>query len=362
MNKITGTYFDGHHPVGSAATLIWSGAEASIIGAHALARHPLRALRISPRIGSADRFISFPGGAQLQCGDDVSLDTLPQEGATEGTVAWLEQRWWMALLGIVLVGGIVGFGYFYGLPRLAEFAAARIPLAAERDMGDTSVRWLDKRGFFAPSKVACDSQLELRAEFAEVVRGLPNEADYRLLFRNAPGLGANAVALPGGIIVITDDMMKMAASPDEALAVLAHEAGHVALRHTLRHALQDSAVAAAIAAVTGDAASLTSAVAGLPAALAQASYSRDFEVEADAFALELLQRQGISPENFARVMEKLERKQKAGQEGFGFLASHPPTPERIARARAAGGAADQSQPRYPAEAPWPRWSERSDCL
>lgn len=361
MNKITGTYFDGLHPLGSAATFIWSGNEASLIGDHILVKHPLSKLRISPRIGSADRFISFPGGAQLQCGDAPLLDALPQEGATEGIVAWLEQRWGMALFGIVVIIALGAYGYFYGLPRLAEYAAARVPISAEREVGDTSLRWLDEHGFFMPTNVGCESQEELRADFSELVRGLPHDHDYRLLFRNAPGLGANAIALPGGIVVITDGMVKLTASPDEALAVLAHEVGHVERRHAVRHALQDSAVGAAVTALTGDAASLTSVVTGLPVALAQANYSRDFETEADTYAIDLLKRHDISPAKFAEVMEKLEKDQHDKRGTFSFLASHPPTPERIMRARAAATGIDFGALRTPSPVLWPQWSSQPTC-
>lgn len=361
MNKITGTYFDGRHPLGSEAVLVWSGREVSVIGEHASARHPLDGLRISPRIGSAARFISFPDGAQLQCEDTPLLDVLPQEGTTEGLAAWLEQRWGMAIFGIVVTVVLAASGYFYGLPRVAEYAAARIPISAEQEMGDASLRWLDGHGFFTPSNVGCESQQELRSDFRELVHGLPNEHGYRLLFRNAPGLGANAVALPGGIIVITDGMMKLTDSPDEALAVLAHETGHVELRHTLRHALQDSGVAATIAALTGDAASLSSVVTGLPVLLAQANYSRDFETAADTYAFELLKRRGVAPVNFAVVMEKLEQKRNEKAGNLSFLASHPPTPERISRARAAGAGFDAGAQPFPRSAPWPVWSNRPGC-
>ncbi|HEX8961859.1 MAG TPA: M48 family metallopeptidase [Rhodocyclaceae bacterium] len=360
MNQITGIYFDGRHPLGAEATLIWSGPEASLCATNGLARHPLKGLRISPRIGCADRFISFPGGGQLQCKDADLLDELPQEGKTEGIVAWLEARRGMALVGIAVIAVLAALAYFQGLPRLAEYAAARVPVSAEREVGETSLRWLDGHGFFKPSTVGCGSQYELRSDFRRLVRGLPLEQEYRLVFRDAPTLGANALALPGGIIVITDGMMKLTASPDEALAVLAHETGHVELRHALRHALQDSAVGAAIAAVTGDASSLTSVVAGLPVALAQANYSREFETEADTYAFELLRSRGVSPANFAEIMARLEKDHEGKAGAAGFLASHPPTPDRIARARAASVGLDSPQA-APGPVPWILWSSGSDC-
>lgn len=337
MNTENGIHFDGRQPTGSAATLIWQDQQARLIGERTAVKQPTGALKVSPRIGSADRFISFPDGSQLQCADSPLLDSLPQESWSEGPVAWLEQRWAVALVAIVLTLALLGTGYVKGMPRLAKFAAARIPVATERNLGNTTLNWLDGNGWFAPTKLDMQTQTGLRTGFADLVRGLPLEANYRLEFREGPRIGANALALPGGTIVITDEMVKLTRSPEEVMAVLAHEIGHVELRHALRGVLQDSAVAAAVSALTADAATLGTAVAGLPMALAQTRYSREFETEADDYAFALLKRHQLSPAHFANVMERLEQSHK-GKDGGGnlsFLSSHPPTPERIRRAREA---------------------------
>jgi Zn-dependent protease with chaperone function len=40
--------------------------------------------------------------------------------------------------------------------------------------------------------------------------------------------------------VVTDGLVELARNNDEIAAVLAHEVGHVKLRHGLRHVLQNS--------------------------------------------------------------------------------------------------------------------------
>jgi predicted Zn-dependent protease len=220
------------------------------------------------------------------------------------------------------------------LPRLAKYAATRIPIAAERDLGTKALGWLDGNGWLAPTTLSGEEQEPLRTGFAALVHGLPLEATYSLQFRASPRIGANALALPGGTIVITDAMVKVADSPEEIMAVLAHEIGHVELRHTLRQALQDSLVAAVVTTLTGDA-SPGAAVTGLPVVVAQAHYSRDFETQADDYAFALLNRHDISPGRFADLLERLEKRSNAGGTRATFLDSHPPTPERIRRARAA---------------------------
>jgi predicted Zn-dependent protease len=145
-------------------------------------------------------------------------------------------------------------------------------------------------------------------------------------------MGANALALPGGIIVITDRMVLLAGSEDEIAAVLAHEIGHVELRHAMKQITQGSAAAAMAAVVTHDASSFTVAVAGLPTILATTRYSRKFETEADEYAFKLLKQHGISPAAFASLMEKLSKDHEKEGKTMSFLSTHPVTTDRIKRA------------------------------
>ena len=115
--------------------------------------------------------------------------------------------------------------------------------------------------------------------------------------------------------------------------MLAHELGHLAHRHAMRSLLQGSATALIIAGVTGDVTSTTSLAASAPFVLLHAKFSRDFEREADRYAIELLRKDNISPRNFALILERLEAARKGRGSVPGFLASHPPTKEREALVR-----------------------------
>jgi predicted Zn-dependent protease len=333
--SLSGQYFDGRQPVGSAATLVFTGQQARLIGAQLDHDFHARELRVSPRVGRTERFLALPNGGQFLCPDHPLLDRLPHDSQGEGLVAWLEARVALAIAGIALVAALMLGGYFFGLPAAAEQVARHIPLDTEHALGEQVLTWLDGNKWFAPSQLDEKIQFFLRKDFAELTQNLPLAAHYRLEFRHAPLIGANAFALPGGTIVITDAMVNAAKSQDEVAAVLAHEIGHVERRHALRHLLQDSAVAVVVATVTSDAASLSVAVAGLPTLLAQAKYSRDFESEADDFAFALLKQQGRSPEAFATFMERLAGEDGEKGEKLDFLSTHPMTAERVQRARAA---------------------------
>ena len=81
---------------------------------------------------------------------------------------------------------------------------------------------------------------------------------------NKPIVGANAFALPGGDIVVTDALVKLVGEGDGLTGVLAHEAGHVEYRHGLRQVIQSSAIGATAALLFGDVSTILS---GVPAAL-----------------------------------------------------------------------------------------------
>ncbi len=335
MITIEGHYFDGRQPIGVPARMDFEDQEAMLTAGPISDRYSTLHLKVSPRIGSADRFITFPNGAQFSCADHLFLNSLPQESPSEGPVAWLEERWGVALACVVIIICTLLAGYFFGLPAAAERIANRIPMETEQSLGRQALTWLDENGWFIPTKLDLDTRKTITDGFDRLRSDLPLKGYYHLEFRSGATFGPNALALPGGIIVITDDMVKAAETTEEVLAVLAHEIGHVELRHTMRSVLQNSVVAVAAAAVTSDAASLSVAIAGLPALLAQRKYSRKFETAADDYAFRLLKQKGYSPAAFASLMERLAKKDEKEMGPFAYVSTHPVTAERVRRARIA---------------------------
>jgi Zn-dependent protease with chaperone function len=333
MTTIEGHYFDGRQPVGVPARMDFVGQEATLSAGPISEHYATTLLKVSPRIGSSDRFITLPNGGQLVCADQRFLTSLPQESASEGPVAWLEARWGVALVCVAIIVSLLLVGYFFGLPAAAERIVARIPMETEQPLGRQALDWLDGKKWFKPTKLDFDTQKKIRNGFDELCSDLPFRDYYHLEFRSGDIFGPNALALPGGIIVITDEMVKATETTEEVLAVLAHEIGHVELRHTMRSVLQNSVVAAATAAVTSDAASLSVAVSSLPAILAQTKYSREFETAADEYAFNLLKRKGYSPMAFASIMERLAKKYEKDTGPFAYISTHPVTAERVQRAR-----------------------------
>ena len=75
---------------------------------------------------------------------------------------------------------------------------------------------------------------------------------HRLVFRKSR-IGPNAFALPGGTMVMTDQLVELVDHDDAVLTgVLAHELGHLQARHGMRMLVQATAIGAVSSLVFGD--------------------------------------------------------------------------------------------------------------
>ncbi len=329
---LEGTYYDGKIPIARPASLVFDDNEVTMTSVVLTLNYDLRKLHVSPRVGSTDRFITFSDGGQYQCADQPLLDQLPQEVKSEGIVAWFEDRISVTVASIAIIICALLFVYFYGIPLVAESIIKRIPIETEASLGNHVLTWFDNSQWFNESHIDPDRQASIMNKFHKLHEGLSMSPHIKLEFRNSELIGPNAFALPGGTIVITDQMIETAKSEAEILAILAHELGHAERRHSMRQVVQGSFVALASTTITADAASLSVAVTGLPVILVQTKFSRDFEREADEFAFDLLKRNHISTKAFARIMERLD-KDNESIEKLSFVSTHPVTSDRIKRAR-----------------------------
>ncbi len=233
---------------------------------------------------------------------------------------------WLIVFPIVLLLGLVA-GYVYGIPLLAGVVAARMPAVVTETLGTQTLAALD-REVFTPSAIPLDRQHAITAAFRRLQVPGGSTVLYRLEFRKSDAIGANAMALPSGIIVVTDGLVQLARDDFELLGVLAHEAGHVEGQHGLRGILQNSFLGLIVASIVGDVSSIAAAA---PAALLEANYSRELEREADAFAIAVLKANGIPLRHFANILRRLEA--ASGESGtpsaLRYLSTHPATDDRI---------------------------------
>lgn len=295
----------------------------------------LSAVDIGERVGETHRLLQLPGGSSLEIIDNADFDAA-LEGAQvrtrEAALRRLESRWRYAL--VALLASLLGTVLFvrYGIPALGAHAVRYIPARVDSYIGADSLRALD-RSVFQPTKLAPERQAQLQRIFTEVAAGAATDSSsYRLELRRGGSLGANAFALPSGIVVLTDELEELARSDDELRGVFAHEVGHLVNRHAMRMLVQGSATALLAAGVFGDASGVSSLATAAPAVLVNAAYSRDFEREADAFAFSWMVQHRVSPAGLGNLLQRLA--ERHGADSGGYLASHPDLRERVNALRA----------------------------
>jgi predicted Zn-dependent protease len=152
----------------------------------------------------------------------------------------------------------------------------------------------------------------------------------------------NAFAAPGEQIVLTRGLVNKAASPDEVAGVLAHEMGHGLELHPEAGLVRAIGMSAAADLVMGGGAGT---IGNIGVLLAQLSYTRAAEREADAHAFRILKAAAIAPKGIADFFRRVQKIEGGGDSGKGFsgidaFRTHPQTEERARQA--------ENQPPYPA--------------
>jgi len=296
-------------------------------------------IHVQSKLGNTKRRVDLPNGGHFQ-----ALDISELEAAMPSRKMWF----WQTLhsvenhMGFVAVAFLLtltsGWLFFqYVVPQLAERVAKTTSINVERQLGQQALNGLDQEGYFSKSKTPVDRQAEIKAALKQLCVASESCPPYQLLFRDGGKIGANAFAMPGGYMLLTDQMITLSSvngvpHDQELVAVLAHELGHVKERHAFRQSIQGVVSGLILASLTGDVSTIS---AGLPTALLQMRYSRDFELEADAFALSAMQKACIPPKVFAEILQRMQAKQVGGKESAAsllvqsMLASHPDAETRI---------------------------------
>ncbi len=250
------------------------------------------------------------------------------------------------LAAIALALGI----YYVAIPAFARVAAARVPVAWEEKLGAAIVE------HFAPASRRCEDPAR-QARIDGIVSQLtakaqPQPYTFRITVVNS-GI-VNAVAAPGGHIIVFRGLLERTDNAEELAGVLAHEIEHVLHRHITRAIFQQASTGVLMAALVGDVSGVVAY--GLEGArtLGELQMSRAAESEADREGMRLLQEAGIDPAGMITFFEKLSKyERERGDDALTrYLRSHPTTAERIATLRALAAAAPAPERRLLAGDDW----------
>ena len=219
-----------------------------------------------------------------------------------------------------LVGGLMLLVLiFYLLLGVStDIAVAKIPVSAEVWLGEYFIGGMD----------ALESE-PLQKLLQPLLDNLPADSplhEYHFHAQVAENEQINALALPGGHIVVFSGLLEQAESENEVAMVLAHELGHFAHRDHLRRLGRGLGLTVAAIMLFGQD-SVASDLASKFFLVSESHYSREQESAADRFGLELLVagygHAGGATDFFARVGKD------AGSRIPYLLASHPHPDDRV---------------------------------
>jgi Zn-dependent protease with chaperone function len=228
----------------------------------------------------------------------------------------------VVLWSLAAVCSIVSLAWF-GIPYVADRLAPYVPMAFEKrigEMADGQIRTLI--GGKECTGAAGQAAFKELVEKLRTAGNLDIALDAHVLSSSM----ANAFALPGGRIYLLDGLLQKARNPDEIAGILAHELGHVRHRDSMRQMIQTGGTSFLFGLLFGDVTG-AGAVIFISRSMLDASYSRDAERGADAFAIETMQNLGRSPVPAGALLFRVTGAQ--ADKSISILSSHPLTEERL---------------------------------
>ncbi len=161
---------------------------------------------------------------------------------------------------------------------------------------------------------------------------------YHFLVVNSDEI--NALSTPSGLVFVTRGLVRCCRNEDALAAVLAHEIGHIQLRHGMQ-AIEKARVTEALTTIAAEGAktfgsrevaALTETFGGtitdITNTLINSGYARSSEFAADRAAVTLVKRVGYNPDGLVDMLTVMKKNLKAG--GLDFAKTHPSPEDRIA--------------------------------
>lgn len=217
-----------------------------------------------------------------------------------------------------LLGGVIAIYLLLGL--LVDLIVPRISPDFEKKMSGVFMRSIDVNDI--DSKQRRDIQ-SIADNLQKRCAHLPYR--FKIHVRKAPSV--NALAFPGGHIIVFTGLLNQVASENELAFVLAHEMGHYAHRDHLRGIGRAFVLMAMVTVLFGTDSNISGMLANA-LNITELSFSRKQETDADGFALEMLNCAYGNVTGATDFFKKLPKEQDPGKFGH-YFASHPENLQRI---------------------------------
>lgn len=299
MSMIAGNYFDGVSAKAHRAFLLHDNGTLSLRTQHDDVQ---KIVELSSMQGQQLYFAdgsSFVSDHAIP--DDLRLQT---SSVWSSWVHYFEQFTWRKSL--ILTGSVVlailllRWLLIVSAPALTGL----VPYEAEAKIGETAFASVSNEYMF-PSKLSIEQRIRIQEGYDALwqVSGLANKP--RLYIKYSQKIGPNALAFPGGPIVVTDQLVNLLNDDDMVLAVLAHELGHVEARHALQELMIVAGSTILAATLFGAEEGISEETLAVFVNVYAFQHSQAFELESDQYAIELLRKANIDPSAMHAALGKL---------------------------------------------------------
>lgn len=198
----------------------------------------------------------------------------------------------------------------------------RIPISWETGMSDDGLEDLSAYTCHTPASDAALAKLAARLDWDN---GDGHLAPVHIELIKLDAI--NAVALPGGRVLVFDGLVRKITSPDALAGVIGHEIGHVRERHVMQAMLREFGISMVLS-------GFKSGVTNTLGRMTQLQYSREAEAEADDWARASLERANISPKPVGDLLAETSDQDPYSQFAMAaYLNSHPDPEGRAASFR-----------------------------
>jgi predicted Zn-dependent protease len=233
----------------------------------------------------------------------------------------------LTLLAALAVIGITMALYLWGIPAVAGIVAARVPVSWEEQLGQAVAEQVATPSARCTDPIRTQAIEEIMTTLTSALPSSPYT--FRVMVVDNPSV--NALAAPGGYVVVFRGLLERTQAAEELAGVLAHEMQHIVKRHATRMLIQHASTRLLLAALTGGASDARAWALEGARTLGILRYSRRYEAEADTEGIRMLAAAGIDAKGMITFFESLREEETGTPELLQYLSTHPSTADRIKR-------------------------------
>ena len=221
-----------------------------------------------------------------------------------------KMRYGLMILALVIIPPFIFAIWVYAIPAMTNAVADKIPTEWEEKLGQNYFQALFKESLKDPDP---KTRKALDAISKRLLTAVPDQP-YHFRIYVHPSKMVNAMALPGGTIIVFQGLINVTETPEELAGVLAHEFQHVLKRHSTRGIIRSEAINLFGLIISGNSDSITSVILQAGGILEFLRFSRTLESQADAEGMKMMLAAQVDPEGMVRMFESLEREQQRQME------------------------------------------------